>query len=813
MELRYAIRALLRKPLFFAGAVISIGLGIGANTAIFTCVNTLFLRPLPVAEPDRLVEILTTSEAAPGDLLGTSYLNFLDYRQASGVFSDLVLFRPLPLRLNSGGRPEMVRGELVTANFFTVLGVKPMLGRAFLPEEDRRPGAAPVVVLSHSLWQRRFASDPEILGREIQLNGHRFTIVGVAPPKFQGLVILGSPELWTPMSMHPQLFTGELAVWFKARDGLMLNAVGRLRPGVTLERASAAMTNVASRLRTAYPVENKGFGLALVPLVQSTLHYSVRDQFLLAAEVLMVVVGVLLLTACANVANLLLARALERRREIAIRLSLGAGKGHLARQLITEGLVLSLAGGAVGVLIGRWALDALWAFRPPILPDTLDLSLRPGVLIFAFALCLATGLFFGLAPLAQAFNVNLVSALKDVGDPGVRAFRRFGLRQFLVAAQVALSFASLVGAGLFLASVRQAQLISPGFATDNLAFASFDLAAQGYDEARGRDFFRRVLEGVRSLPGVRSVTLASLVPLDFRGTPRNLIEIEGRDAGNQATDLLVRYNTVGPDYFQTLGTAIVKGRGFTPSDRPGSVPAAVINETMAARFWPGQDAVGRRFRFSGESSFFQVVGIAEDCQYEELGAEVPPYIYLPLEQRYDPAMTLQVRTERDPTGILGPLRQSLYSLDPELPLADAQTIGDVMSRSLWASRTAAGLLTLFSLLGLILASVGVYSTMAFAVNHRFRELGIRTALGAGRLDLLFLILKDGLRPVAVGIAAGGLAALFASRKISGLLFGATANFEIFAVAAAVMLAIALTANLLPAWRAMAINPRDALYKP
>jgi macrolide transport system ATP-binding/permease protein len=803
-DIRFTFRTLARRPVFFAGAVLSLALGIGANSAIFSCVNAILLRPLPVEEPARLVAVYSTAAQVPGELMGVSYPNYLDLRESNDAFSDLLVYRPVPMRLELGEGTESLTGEMVSGNYFRILGVRPALGRTFLPDEDATPGTHPVVVLSHRLWEDRFGSDTGILGKTVRLNGTRFTVIGVAPAGFNGLGVLGSPDLWVPTMMHSQVLFGRIAEWFDDRDALILNCVGRLEPGSSLERAQAATTAVADRLRREYPTENEGIGAALVPLAEATLPPAQRRQFVLAGQLLMIAVGTLLLVACANVANLLLARALERRKEIAVRLALGPGRGRLLRQLVTEGLVLAALGGALGLLLASWAVSLLWSLRPPFLPETLDLGLDGRVLLFTLGVSTLTGVLFGLVP-ARAARFDLVPALKDLGTPGTGgagAGRRFGLRHLLLVIQVSLSLIALVGAGLFLVSLRNAERTDLGFESRRLLLVSTDLGPQGLDEARGRGFLELAAERIGSLPGVRSVAVAERAPLDLRGDPQMRVFAETR---NPAGDL-VRFNSVSPRYFETVGAPLLKGRAFAEADRPDTPSVAVINETMARLFWPGRDAVGQRFRVDGQAGEIAVVGVARDASYQSVGQESTPYFYLSLTQHYSPAVTFHVLTEGDPAPLLQTVRREVQTLDRTLP-TEERTISEVLARSLWAPRAAAGLLSLFSLLALLLAVTGLYSVMAYAVQQRAREMGIRLALGAQRGDLLRLILREGLTWVAVGVAAGCVAALAAAPLTANLLYGVQGRDPIVYLGAAlILLAVSLLANLLPARQAAKLDP-------
>jgi predicted permease len=810
-DIGYALRSLLRQPVLLAGAVISLALCLGANVAIFTCVNAILLRPLPVSEPERLVMVYGTAADAPGSLFGLSHLNYLDFRRHNDVFSSLLVFRPVNLRLSAGSRPEIITGEMVSGDYFRTLGVRAVLGRTFGPDEDSAPGRNPVVVLSHGLWQRRFGSDSQMIGKVVRLNGHGFTVVGVAPQEFRGLGVLGSPDLWVPTAMHQQVLFGRIADWYDERDALILNTVGRLKPGVSLTQADSAMKALAGQLAQEYPVANKGVSVSLVPLSKATIHYTLRDNIVFGSGVLMVLVGLLLLIACANVANLLLLRALERRKEIAVRISIGAGRSRLARQFLAEAVVLSALGVLAGLPLALGARKLLWALRPPIVPDSLNLGLDLRVLGFTLVLCLFTGLLFGLVPLTQTFRFDYIEALKGSGALPLQLHRRFGLRQMFVVAQVALSFLSLVGAGVFLVSLGHAQRIDPGFETERLALATVDLGIQGYDEAKGRELQRQLVEKVAALPGVQSASLAERVMLDLRGTPRIKLIPVGQAPPPDEMGSTVSFNTVGPVYFETLGVRLVQGRSLTADDRRDGRRVAVVNEAAAARFWPGRSAVGRSFRLEGEETPIEIVGVARNCSFTSLGQRPEPYLYLPLLQRYVPAATLHVRTLGDPTAMLSSIRTVARSLDPDLPLSNERTMRELVDQSLWASRTAASLLALLSLVALVLAATGIYSTMAYSVDKRLHEIGIRMALGASRVHLIRYVLRESFTPVAVGVAIGWLGALLALPRVLPLLFDAgEARVLVFATAFLSIAVVSLLANLFPTRRALRIEPRWAV---
>jgi predicted permease len=802
----YTIRALLRRPLFASGTVLALALGIGANAAIFACVDAILLQPLPVARPGELAMVYSTFEASPGGRFALSFPNYRDYREANPVFSALLAFRTIPVRLSgNGGRPEVTIGEAVSSNYFAVLGVRSRLGRTFLPQEDRAPGGPRVVVLSDGLWHRRLGADPRVLGRAILLDGQPFTVVGVLPPRFHGLNVLLSSEIWIPVGAYDALVPSP-PDGLSRRDLLLFSTVGRLRAGNTVRSAAAAMRALAARIDREHPIENEGQGVAVVPLARATIHPSLRQGFVLGSEALMALAGVLLLVACSNVANLLLGRAVERRKEIAVRIALGASRRRIALQLGAEGAVLAVAGGAFGVLLAGWGRELLWSLRPPLFPATIEQGIDARMLGFAFLLCTAIGMVFALLPLAQTRRIDLLSALKDERGAGRGAPRWLSLRHLLVSAQAVFSCFALAGAGIFLTSFRNALHVDPGYRTERLALASFDLGAQGYDEIRSREMQRRVIEQVAALPGVRGVALAERAMLDQRGTSRLRVDLDGQPAGKGP---LVRVNSVSPGYFATMGIPLRSGRAFAGSDRGDTQRVAVVNQAMAERFWPGLPAVSQHFRLEGVD--VAVVGTAGNCKYESIGQPDEPYLYLPLRQRPAAAVTLHVHTAADPAAVLATIHRSIQALDPELPLTMERTMAEMLERSLWAARAAAVLLSAFGLAALGLVGIGVYSTVALGVRDRRRELAIRAAVGARRSDLLRLLLRSSMLWIAWGILVGTLLAGLSLSRISILVIDLRQAALIgFTAAILLVLAVSFVATLVPLRRGISQEAASVL---
>src|SRR4051812_8325275 len=658
-DLKFGARLLLKSPGFTAIAALSLALGIGANTTIFTLINAVLLNPLPVEDPSQLVSVFATDErnqdAAGFGFLQLSPANFRDLRDKNDVFSGMTAYQGIPLSLAGGtGEPQQVFGEIATGNYFSVLGAKPLIGRGFLPDEDTTPGAKLVCVLGYGEWQKRFGADRSIVGREIDLNGHKFTVVGVMPQNFKGTNAIGAPALWVPYMTYQQTTTGFFQELIRPenRRGLIFNVTGRLKRGVTPQQAEANLKTIASQLAQEYPNENGGRGVTLVPLAQATVNPGFRSNLVMAGSLLMTIVGLVLLIACANVANLLLARAAVQQREIAVRLSLGASRGRLILQLLTEGTLLALIGGAAGLLLAYWAQGLLWSFRPPFLQaDAVDLHPDWRVLAFTVGVSIVTGVVFGLAPALQASRPDLVVELKEKTGAPSGANRLFSLRNMLVAAQIALSLIALIGAGLFLRSLQHAQRINPGFDADHLAVMSFDLGAQGYTEERGRQFQQRVLERAAGVPGVQSAAVGSTVPL-FQGGFARTVFLEGQDTSDRRAGKLVQISVISAHYLETVGIPLMRGRALSDLDQPNTPTAVVINETMAKRFWPEQDAIGKRFKFFGQQNFNQVVGIARDSKYDFIGEEPTPFIYQATTQIYQPQLSLFVRAAR-PEVVLG----------------------------------------------------------------------------------------------------------------------------------------------------------------
>jgi putative ABC transport system permease protein len=806
-DLLLGARLLAKTPALTAVAILSLGLGIGANTAIFTIVNALFIHSVPVQDPAGLMFVYTLDSRIPG-YLGHSYLNYKDYRDLNQVFSGLALYSSIGVSLTNSGEPEPAIAEIVSGNFFDVLGVKTARGRGFQPDEDRVPGASPVAVISQGLWRQRFAGKSDTLGSPIHLNGHQFTVIGVAPPGFRGPNALVSADIWVPMMMYEQVFP--MVKQVNSRRALMFTAIGRLKPGMTRAQAEAGLKTTSAQLASRYPQENEGRTVALLPLAEGMINPNLRDKFVHVGQLMSAIVALVLLIACINVANLLLARAGARRKEIAVRISLGATRGRVIRQLLTESLLLGCLGGAAGILIAWWGRVVLWALRPPLLLNQqVELAFDLRVLLFALGLSILTGVVFGLVPALQTSRTDLVVELKERTSQFVGAPHAASLRNLLVVGQVALSLVALIGAGLFVRSLQNAQRIDPGFETEHMLVLTYDLG-QSYSEQRGREFDRRVLERVSAVPYVQSAALASNPP--FGLFLSRTVLVEGQEATSGSKGPTINVNNVGPEYFRTVSIPIVKGRDFTPFDNDNSVKVAIINQTMAKFFWQGVDAaIGKHFRFLNDATNWQIVGVARDATYMEIGEKPRSMIYLPLGQAYSPLLTLHVHTAGNPALAIAAVRKEVQSLDANLLLRLVRTMPQVISESLWAPRTGAALLSCFGLLALALAIVGIYGVISYSVNQRVRDIGIRMALGAGPMQILREVLGDGFTLVGSGIAAGIGIALMVTHLLASFLFGvSTADPLTFFVVSVILCGVAFAACYLPARKATKVHPSIAL---
>ena len=808
---------LKKSPGFTFVAVLSLALGIGANTAIFTIINAVFLHPLPVEEPSRLAEMftrdtLTFNANANFQLTGTSLPNYEDYRDQNNVFTGLATVTfPIPLNWGGQAEPQQLNASLASGNFFDVLGIKPYRGRTFIADGDKKVGGNPEVVLSYSLWARKFGSDDKFIGQTILLNGTPYTVVGIAPPSFKGIVSLGRPDLlWIPITMRDYVLTGQLKDWENNRRFRWLSIVGRLKPQLDLDQARAAMKTIAVSLEKEYPRDNKGRTVELFSLNESALGINQRKQFSLAGGVLMSVVGLVLLIACVNLANLLLAQASKREKELSIRAAMGAGRARLVRQLLTESTVLSLMGGVAGLLVAYWGRNLLWSFRPPFLLDgSIDLSFDARVLGFTLLISMFTGLIFGIIPAIKASGTDINEVLKTGGRGGALGWTHNRLRGLLVISEIALALVALVGSGLFLRSMQNAQKFNPGFESQNLLQMNFDLGALRYDADHGQQFFRDAIERAKTVPGVVSASVSSNGV--FGGGLAGTIFREGEQTDPNNRGTLVGFDDVTPGHFATMRIPLISGRDFTDFDREKTTRVAVINEAMARAIWPDQDAIGKRFAIVSDPVLLQVIGVVGTTVVGQIGEDPQPVAYLPMRQQYSPFGTLVVRTNTNPEPLIGAVRAQIQPIDKNLAFTNAQTVQQILGQGLWAARMGAALLGLFGALALTLASIGIYGVLAYSVAQRTSEIGLRMALGAQPRQVLALVLRQGMLLALIGATAGILVALPVARQAAGLLYGVSATDPLTYVGITLLLmAVALLACYLPARRATRIDPLVAL---
>jgi len=813
-DLRYALRLFLKSPGLTASAVLALALGIGANSAIFSVVNGVLLRPLAgVAEPDQLVTIEGTQNGRPAN---SRYPDYVDYRDNNSSLAGLAAHCPTPLSFNNG-TPERLRGDLVSGNYFAVLGVKPALGRLITPEDDDQPGSHAVAVLGYGFWRRAFGSEPTVIGQGIKLNGYDFTIIGVAPRDFAGTETGGSYDVWIPIKMQVQAMPRTMGRnWFNDRSAGWLGLFGRLKPKVSVEQAQAELATIAQELEQTYPMTNSGRGVSVL----SGLGLSSGDRASLGRllTLLLAAVMLLLLIACSNVSNLLLLRATSRTREIAVKQALGATRGRLIRQLLTEGLMLSFVAGGLGLLLAPWSAELILAFQEPAYGlSGVNITTDARVLIFTAAISIVTAVAFGLAPAIRASRVDLVTSLKD-GAPS-SGHRKSRLQSNLVIAQIALSLVLLIGAGLAVRTMRAALSIDRGFDSEKMVLMSMDLTIRGYSPAKGQSFYEDLIKRVDALPGVVSSSLAKTVPPND-WSDRLSVFLPGEepplDLLRARSDLGIRVdaNRIAPNYFRTLGIPILVGREFTDGDRAGAIPVGIINEKLANRLWPGETAVGKLLAvpFWDETRPpIQIIGVAGDTKHRSLLADMPMLIYLPELQAYDGRATLVARTNGDPKDLIPAIRDVVAELDKDLNLFAVKTMAEQIDSTLWQQRIAAGLIGVFGLLALGLSAIGIYGVISHSVAQRTREIGIRMALGADARGVRRMILRQGLILAMTGVLVGLAAAFALTRLMSSLLYGVSATDTItYVVSSIVLVGVALGACIVPARRATKVDPMIAL---
>ena len=797
-DVRYAARNLLRRPGFTVIAVITLALGIGANTAIFSAINALLLKPLPFPELDRLVAVWNKFPSRGVMHNEVSAADYLDWHSQTQSFEQLALYRWWSANLTGVDPPERIQGFLVTANFLDTTGIKPIMGRNFLPEENQ-PGKDAVAILTYSLWQRRFGGDPNILNKTITINSITRTVVGVMPEHFN---FPKGAELYGPVAMTPE--------FVKSRTNHTYYILGRLKPGASIVSAQAELDNITTRLEQQFPETNKGWGAAVFPLVADTVR-----TYDTALWIMMGAVGFVLLIACANVANLMLARASGRQKEIALRTALGASRWRIVRQLLTESLIVALVGGALGVLIGFWGIDALRAANPGeaarFAPGWYQLGINAPVLLFTLGLSVVSGIVFGLAPALQASKTNLNDSLKEGGRQTSGSSHR--LRSSLVVFEFALSLVLLVGAGLLARSFLALVKTDPGFNPDHVLTMNLVLPAAKYKDKPARAaFYNDLVQRVKAQPGVESAAVVNYLPLGGSNSSDSYL-VEGEPEPGPGEENDGRYRVATPDYFRTMGISIVRGRGFTDQDRAGAPPVVMVNEAFVRKHWPGADPIGRRIRFYGpleQAPWMQVVGVVADVKHE-LNIAVTPEYYLPHAQDSWSGMVLVAKTSVEPGSLAGALRQQVWSIDKDQPVFDVKTMEEVRSTSVAVYSFSSVMLGIFAFVALLLASIGIYGVMAFAVTQRTQEIGIRIALGARSVDVLKLVVKHGMKLALLGMVIGLAGSWAMTRFIEKLLVGVEAtDLLTFSVVSVCLLVAAFVACYLPARRATKVDPLVAL---
>jgi predicted permease len=811
-DIVYGVRMLTKNPGVTLVAVITLALGIGANTAIFSGVNAFLMRPLPVTRPEELIRPMEIAEDRElSDEM--SYPDFLDYRSQSSSFVGLSAEDMVPAAVDSENQNDVIWGQVVSANYFDVVQVNPLLGRTFAPDEDKTVGANPVLVLGYSLWQRRFGSDANIVGKTVRLNNRPYEVIGVAPESFTGTKFALSMDFWAPISMAEDLRRAPKLL--EDRGSHWMNVLGRIKPGVTLDQASAELSGIAERINQTYPNNRSSGTRALVMIETDGRFEDMGTVFKSAGAIAMAIVGLVLLIACANVANLMLARAAARRKEIGIRLALGASRTRLIRQLLTESLLLAVLGGGLGLLLAVWVTKLMEGFIPvleyTIIKDFFALDSR--ALIFTAVVSLATGLIFGLAPAWHSSNPDVVPVLKGLPEMAhKRRLRRFTLRNSLVVAQVALSFTVLVCGGLFIKSFRKAQTMDPGFNNPNGLILSLSPQLVGYDNDQSRNFYRQLVERTRNLPGVEGAGMARLLPLGDSSNSNGPVLKEGETLPRGSSGRTIMTNVIGPGYFQTMQIPLVEGRDFDERDQPKTQSVIVINQRMAEMLWPGESAVGKRVFIGTESREpLEVVGVVKTGKYRALAEEPRPYIYYSMTQWRPGNMSLVVRSSIDPRGLVGAIRKEVQTLDRNVPVSGVKTMSEHLTYALWAPNMAASFSLAFGVLAVLLSAVGLYSVMAYVVSQRTREVGIRMALGAERSHVLKMITKQGMWLAGVGVVIGLLLALALVRVLSALLIGISGyDVGIFVIVPLLLATVALVACYLPARRATKVDPLIAL---
>jgi predicted permease len=805
-DLRFGFRMLWRSPGFSILSILCLTLGIGANAAVFSWIEGILFRPYPaVAHQERLFALTGTARGDPDDT-NLSWPDFLDLQRSCTLVDSFIVTKITGTTLSIGDRAEVTTGSIVSANYFDAIGVRPILGRGFEPGEDSGRSAHPLTVISYQLWQGRFKGDPQIIGKTQRLNGVLHTIVGVAPQSFYGTFVGWAMQFWVPASME-EIFEGG-GYKLEDRGARWIEAYARLKPGVTREQAQQEIAAVAKRLEKDYPDTNRGRNIKLWPLWQTPFNNA--NTLLSTLEIMLAVVVFVLLIACANVGNLLLVRSFARRHEMTVRLAIGAGRGRLVRQLVTEGLILAAFGAAGGLLVAHWCRHALVLLLPARggvamhLPGEIDWR----VLALSAGVCLIATLLLGLVPALQTRDLDVAGALKAESAGVVGSGRRAWVRSGLVVMQVSLSFVLIVGTGLLLQSLQRIRNSSPGFSTHEVLDTTVNLVAAGYDPQRAQNFQDELLDRVKALPGVESAAFARMTPLSYGSFSSTPIAVDGYQSPPDEQPI-VQYNEVGPDYFVTMGIPLVSGREFSRADDEKSVLVAIVNETMAAKYWGGSNPIGERVQVKGR--WMQVVGVAKNSKYQSVRETPKPFFYVPLRQNFARGPGLNIRTRLSPEAMTAALTREVHAIDRNLALFEVITLQEQVDRSTSPQLVAVTLVGVLGGLALLLAAIGLYGVMSYSVSQSTRKLGLRMALGATPSHLLRLVMSRGLALTAAGIVGGTAAALASTRLLGYLLYNVSPRDPLsFGSAFLVIIVASLAACFLPAWRATRTDPLQAL---
>jgi len=803
-DVRYTLRVLRKSPGFTAAAVLTLALGIGANATIFSWINSMLLNPIPGVEHTGEYAELTVGQV--GEDHQISYPDYCDLRDRNTTLSSLIAYGLSSMYLTGKDKPERVWGQYVSANYFDALGVQPFLGRGFLPSEGAKPGGAPVVVISYPLWETRFGSDRQIVGRVMEINKHQYTIVGVAPPIFQGTQTGLRDDLWLPIMMVQQSLNAN-ANKLQDRGAGWLISIGRLKTGVTRAQAQGEINTLYRQISRQFPDSHQGTPDATLHSL-SNAPGTVSQYFYVLLLLLMAICGVILLLACANVANLLLVRSVVRRREMAIRLSIGATRWRLVRQLLTESLVLVLCGGSLALLFTSWTAGTLGNFVPPTeLPLSISVHLDRAVLLATLAISLLSGVVFGILPALRSSSLAPITMLKEESSGATGARRKARLSSMLVVAQIAMSLLLLICAGLFIRSFRLQQQFNPGFNPHNVLVDSYSLGVIGYNQDSGLQFHRRLLVKLQSLPGVQSAALSDWIPLGLDHSSTAVVAEGYVPQLHESMD--IEAADVSPNYLHTMQIPLVAGREFTSGDTGESQQVAMVNQAFTRRYWPNQDVIGKRVHANGK--WFTVVGITQNSDTDHLGQLPEPFLYLPLFQDYDPRVVIHVRVAGNPLAYVSAVQNTVHKLDADIPLFNLMTLDSRIALESTASRIGGVFLGAFGILALILAAMGIFGVLAYTTRQRTHEIGIRMALGADPREVFGLVLRQGAILVSLGITIGLSASLGMTRVLGNLLFRITTTDPVTFILGSVLLAlVAFAACYIPARRAMKVDPIVAL---